>query len=408
MPVPTGQDATAPILVSLSFAHPHVHADDRAALAIAEEDLEDRLAAVTDGPAEFAVLSTCLRHELVAIGCDHKRLHELACEMSGLDTLPEHAQYRYGRHVVDHLFRVASGLCSPVVGEPEILGQVRRAHRSATQAGTTGPALDQLFREAIHTARLAHDLFGDVDAGSIAGIAADVVLADAPGHVALVGAGAMANAVHDRLVTAVGDDDRWSIVRLTRTPSRLGDDALGFEHLEDELVTADRVVTAISSPTPLIDADMLRRVTQRRGTPLRVVDLGMPANVAHGADTAATVEHVGIDVLAQDDTHRIATDEAEAMIEVRAYEVHARIVNSQLTPMIRALRQKAETATDEELTRAFARLGDLDDTQRAVISQMARTLSNRLLHDPLMYLSSHPEATATSDTARELLGIEDV
>lgn len=386
------------MLTSLSFAHPHVGAAERDALAIPPSELVGKLRRLRRRPPELVVISTCLRHELVAVGAGFAELQAVAAELSGLETLPA-GEYRHGREAATHLFRVAAGLRSPVVGELEVLGQVRRAHRAAHEAGTIGPMLDQLLREGVRTARESHEVLPEVDHGSIAAIAADHLLDREPGRLLLIGAGAMSNAVFDHL-----GDSPWQVVRITRRPERVGPGTLGFDALEDELAAADVAVCAVTSPKPLIGAGLLQAVSGRRSTPLTLVDLGMPANVERAE--VANVELVGIDDLARDDRHRLNTDEAEALIEIRALEVHARIVNSTLTPLIQALREKAETATREELERAYGRLRDLSDEQRGVIEQMARTLTNRLLHDPLTYLSKHPEAVATSHTAREILGIE--
>lgn len=392
---------TAPVLVSASFAHPDVDAGARAVLSIPEDKLAAALGDLHARPAELVVISTCLRHELYAVGIDHERLRAIAGEMAGgvadLDLLPDPVEL-YGRESVIHLFRVAAGLQSPVVGEHEVLGQVRRAHTAAQRAGTLGPVLDQIFREAIRTGREVRDMLPAPDHGSVAAIAADHVLDTEPGRLVLVGAGQMANAVADHL-----DGSSWEVVRVTRRPDRVNGAALGLDALADELVGADVCVTAVTSPREILSrGDLAAVVARRGGRTLRVVDVGMPANV-DGAGVDG-IDYEGIDRLAADHRHRIAVDEAASVVEIRSAETHARVVNSALTPLIRRLREKADHAVEEELARAFRRL-DLDADERAAVEQMARTLANRLMHDPLLYLSSHPQAIATSDTARNILGI---
>lgn len=390
-----------PVLVSLSFAHPEVPADARAPLSVSESDLADTLSdlTMTDGPDELAILSTCLRHEIVAVGADRGVLEQVVRLTSGVSELPEGGVFRYGRAVVDHAFKVAAGLQSPVIGEPEVLGQVRRAQGAARKAGTLGPMLDKLFREAIRAGREARDLIPNADTGSVATLAVDYLLDMTPGRLALVGAGQMANAVHARICDVSG----WDIVRITRRPERVKGDCLGFDALEDELVKADVALTAVTSHEPLLTRELLDSVLSRRDTPLTVIDVGMPANVDH-CDTSGFT-YIGMDLLAEDHRHERSADEAQALIDVRAYEVHARIMNSALTPMILELRRKAEHAAAEEVERAVGRLGNVDPHQREILAQMARTLTNRLLHDPLEYLSSHPEAVSQSKTAQDILGI---
>ncbi len=398
-----------PIIVSASFAHPDVPVHERERLAIPEERLPDALARgashLPGKRKELVVVSTCLRHEVTTVGIDHDELKRLICIMSGVDRLPEGGQFLYGRKSVEHVFRVTAGMLSPVVGEPEVLGQVRSAHRAARKAGLVGPSLDELFREAIRTGRDSRDVLPAQDTGSIATIAAKH-LSDLPRlpqkRLALVGAGAMANAVFQHLAHT-----EWEIERFTRTPERLGPDALGFDKLEQSLSSVDAVVTAVRAPLPLVTRDMLQRLQEQREKILLLLDLGMPSNVAHHADLIGLdkIDYFDIDRLATDKRWVVSTAQSEALIATRAVETHARIVNSSLTPLIKALREKASQAVEEELSQAFSRLGDLTQTQKNVIQQMGQTLANRLLHDPLLYLSSHPQAVATSGTAERILGI---
>ncbi len=394
-------DHDLPIVVSLSFAHPFVYSTDREVLSIAERDLVAALSDVDEPPDELAVVSTCLRHELIATGTDELGLRRLVETMSGVVDLPA-GEFRYGCDAVRHLFRVTAGLCSPVVGEAEVLGQVRRSHSAAQKAETIGPVLDRIFREAIRTARSARRCIPDPDTGSIAAICVDHLLERPSGTLVLVGAGETANAVFDGLN---GSD--WEITRIARRPDRVGGDALGLDSLEPVLSRTDVLVTAVTSTTPIVDATMLKRVSVVRDELLSIIDLGMPANVARPDGGTSTISYDGIDDLADDDSHRRSTSEAEALIDVKAAEAHARVVNTSLSGLIRALRHKAEDAQREEVDRAIGRLSAPTEADRAVLTQMARTLANRLLHDPLLYLSSHPEAVATSRTARTLLGIND-
>lgn len=398
---PGNNHRTAPVLVSASFAHPDVDAAARALLSIPEDKLTSILADMRTRPDEVVVISTCLRHEVYAVGVDHAELRAIVAEMAGLgdaaSALAEPVE-RYGRDSITHLFRVAAGLESPVVGEHEVLGQVRRAQSAAQRAGTLGPVLDQVFRAAIRTGREVRDMLPAPDHGSLAAIAADHVLDREPGRVVLVGAGQMATAVYDHLVGS-----GWEIVRVTRRPDRVHGPAVGLDELPDVLVDVDVCVTAVTSARGILDRDDLAAIVSRRDRPLRVVDVGMPANV----DGAAVegIEYEGIDRLAADHRHGVAVDEAAGVAEMRAAETHSRVLNSTLTPLILSLREKADNAVEEELGRAMRRLEHLDADDRAVVEQLARTLANRLMHDPLLYLSSHPQATSTSDTARSILGI---
>jgi len=398
-PAAASQDRNAPVVVSASFAHPRVPAADRAPLSIHEDDLVEALSSVENPPAELVVISTCLRHEVYAVGLDEAAMLDLVFSMSRADSVPD-GELRYGREAVTHLFHVAAGLHSPVVGEPEVLGQVRRAHKAAKKAGTIGPALDQVCREAIRAGREARDLLPEPDHGSLAKIAAEHLTDREPGRLVLVGAGQMAHAVFDHL-----DGTGWEVVRITRRPDRLGPGALGLDHLLDELIHADACVTAVRSPKPLLSAVELADLTAVRDRPLLLVDVGMPANVEE-CDVDGIV-YEGVDRLASDHRHSVAIEEVTAVVDVRAVETHARVVNSSLTPLIVSLRQKAASAVEEELAKVYGKLEHLDDDDLAVVERLARTLANRLLHDPLLYLSTHPQATATSDTARHILGIPD-
>jgi glutamyl-tRNA reductase len=377
---------------------------------------------------EHAVLSTCYRVELYAFlvdGVDDARgaLLDALADAHGVEReeLVDHLYVHAGGDVARHLSRVATGLDSLVLGEAEILGQVRDAYESAGAAA--GPALTLLFRTAISAGRRARSETAiganPATASSMALALADGVLGDLRAQCALVvGAGRIGlqtlKAVTGRGVTDIAVANRTA-EHATRAAERFGGSAYPLEDLEHALAWADLVVTATSAEEPVLRADLVRAaMTQRPERPLVIVDLAVPADVER---TVADID--GVSLFDVDDLRagldgalaaRLAeVPRVEAIVEEEVASFGRRYRELDIEPLLAALRLQAEGIREQEVERALRRLGETDPEIAAQLDHLSRTLVKKLLHEPTVRLRERAGDGDVDDVAaaiRELFGLE--
>ncbi len=382
-------------------------------VTVPEEALGKTLAALRDRSnlSEVVVLSTCLRTELYAVV---ERFHEGVADLqeflataagTSIDTISEHQTLLFDDAVTVHLFEVASGLHSAVLGETEVLGQVRRAGERAEAEKAAGPVLSSLFRRAVQVGRRVRSQTAIAQgATSLSHIAVDVAARGWGGSLAdrrvlVVGAGEMGEAV----VGAVSSHHPASIVVANRTAARAqaladsaGGSAIGLADVAGAAADADVLLVSTGATLPVIDAELLGAALGRRHadpslTALVVVDLGVPRNVDPALSAVDGVELFDMDDLR---TH------AEKALEGRQAEVGAaqEIVAQELeryradgrargaAPIVSALRGRFDALTRAELERHRSRLGTLDDAQWHEVESVLHDVLAKLLHEPSVVL----------------------
>jgi glutamyl-tRNA reductase len=353
------------------------------------------------GAAEALILSTCNRTEVYWQGTPSAdsmsrwlaQHHAMGSELlSCLYDLEE-------QHAVEHLFMVASGLDSMVVGEAQILGQLKEAYRTAQEAGVTGPALNKLFQSAFATAkRVRTETRIGANAVSIASAAVSLakrVFADLSAHSALlIGAGEMI-ALTARHLASQGVK---RMVIANRSLGRAQELALEFNayavaltDLETRLVDADIVISCTASPVPLITVEAAKAaVRTRRHKPIFMVDLAVPRDIEPEVSALEDVYHFSIDDLqhvieqnmekrhaeAADARLLVAEEVAQFLAESRAHDAG---------PAIRTLRTQAEAARAQTLEHARKILASGRGVDEA-LEYLANTLTNRLMHSPTQAL----------------------
>jgi glutamyl-tRNA reductase len=377
---------------------------------------------------EHAVLSTCYRVELYAFlvdGVDDARgaLLDALADAHGVEReeLVDHLYVHAGGDVARHLSRVATGLDSLVLGEAEILGQVRDAYESAGDAA--GPALTLLFRTAISAGRRARSETAiganPATASSMALALADGVLGDLRArHALVVGAGRIGlqtlKAVTGRGITEIAVANRTA-EHATQAAERFGGSAYPLENFEHALAWADLVVTATSAEEPVLRADLVRAaMTQRPERPLVIVDLAVPADVER---TVADID--GVSLFDVDDLRagldgalaaRLAeVPRVEAIVEEEVASFGRRYRELDIEPLLAALRLQAEGIREQEVERALRRLGETDPEIAAQLDHLSRTLVKKLLHEPTVRLRERAGDGDVDDVAaaiRELFGLE--
>ena len=380
----------------------------REKVAFSEERLRAALRTLREqtGVAEAVILSTCNRTEVYWAGAASgaelsqwlERHHGSNLDLAA--SLYVHQEQR----AVAHAFSVASGLDSMVLGEAQILGQLKDAYRLAQEAGSTGPALNKLFQAAFSAAkRVRSETRIGENAVSIASATVSLarrVFSDLSARNALlVGAGEM-NALTARHFIGAGVKKlviaNRTLARAQSLAKELNAEAVGLEDLDQELAQADIVIACTASPVPLITKSATERaVRARRRRPIFMVDLAVPRDIDPAIAEMEDVYLFSIDDLQQlVDANRqqraAAAGGARRLIdeEVARFLTESRIHDA--APAIRALRQHADgirLQTVEQARRLLASGKSADE----VIDYLAHTLTNRLLHTPTQALRQAAE-----------------
>ncbi|MEN3111245.1 glutamyl-tRNA reductase [Uliginosibacterium paludis] len=358
---------------------------------------------VSEGVAsEAALLSTCNRTELYCNTGTPEAAADWLARTRSLD-LPDISPYLYTlpeQDAVAHAFRVASGLDSMVLGEPQILGQLKDAARMAESAGTLGPQLHKLFQHSFAVAKEVRTSTA-IGANIVSMAAAAVHLAArifermSDTKVLFVGAGEMIElcAAH----FAGSQPARISIANRTLAraetlAARVRADVLPLEALADVLHAYDVVVSCTGSPLPLIGRGMVERALKaRRRKPMVMVDLAVPRDIEPEVSQLSDVFLYTVDDLAQIvssgmESRQAAVQEAEAIIRTRVDGFRQWLDSRDAVPTIRLLREQAETRRQAELTRARRMLARGDDPAE-VLEALSQALTNKMLHGPVSFLN---------------------
>jgi glutamyl-tRNA reductase len=392
-------------------------------LAIGEDALPSVLQRLVDQPyvGEAVVLSTCNRVEVyAAVTGFHGGLGDVCgvlAEHSGLSAtdLAQHLYVHYDEAAVQHSFRVSAGLDSMVVGEAQILGQLRDAYHAATESDSAGRLLHELMQQALRVGKRAHAETGIDRAGqSVVTAALDVAathLGDLTGRTALViGAGAMgALSVATLTRSGVGPlrISNRSAERADRLAEAYGATAVPFDELDAALAAVDLVVSATASITPVLTRDRLAKAG-----PLVVLDLAVPRDVAPDAGDVAGVTVIDIDGLAAGRRALPAAAETAAVEQIVAAEVEhflAWLRGADIAPTVAALRTRADDVVSAELRKLMARRPEFSAEQRADVSRTLHRVVQQLLHSPTVrvrQLAAEPGGDQYAALLRELFDLD--
>jgi glutamyl-tRNA reductase len=407
-------------LVLIGVNHKTAPLEVRERIAISRDDLPEatRALAAVPGVAECMIVSTCNRVEILA-----------AVESSSLDSSPDlttflqrhfnlapallvpHLYVHRDREAVAHLFRMAASLDSMVVGEPQILGQVKEAFATARASGTVGGELEHLLQCTFAAAKKVRS---ETEIGSnsvsIASVAVELarkIFGSLQGRtVFLVGAGKMSELAARHLV----QQGAGAILVTNRTLERARKMAEGFsgqvipfEQLHEAASQADIVISSTGAPHPIFRREHGQVFLQRRrNRPMFFIDIAVPRDVD---PLMGKLE--GIFVYDIDDLQAIAAAhlsersreaaDAEALIAAEVERFHQRQLTVNAAPAIVALQQQAEEIRQTELKRVQARLGSLSAEQIAAVEALTRGLVNKFLHPPMQALK---QAARENDAAR--------
>ena len=385
---------------------------------------------------EAMVLSTCNRVEVYAVvDAFHGGLSaigQVLAERSGM-TVPDLTKYAYVRYseaAVEHLFAVASGLDSAVVGEAQVLGQVRRAYAAAESNHTVGRVLHELAQRALAVGKRVHSETGiDAAGASVVSVAlgmADTKLGGLRGKTAVVvGAGAM-GALSAAHLTRAGIDRVYVVNRSLPRAQRLARkiresgaaaEALSLENLATALADAHVVVSCTGAVRPVVslaDVHNTLAASPRDETdrPLVICDLGMPRDVDPAVSGLPGVWVVDMDRVQREPSARAAAADAEAARHLVAAEVATYLAGqrmAEVTPTVTALRQRAADVVEAELLRLDHRLPSLEAAHRDEVARTVRRVVDKLLHAPtvrIKQLASAPGGDSYAEALRELFELD--
>lgn len=401
----------------------------RERLAVSDDRLAAELAALRREAAvtEGLLLSTCNRVEMYATAEDPTAA--TAAIRRGLgrraapDDISPHLYERQGTDAIRHAFRVASSLDSMVVGEPQILGQVKGAYDTAQANGSVGPLLGRAFVRAFQVAKRVRTetaiAAGSVSVSSIACDLARKIFGDLGGrHVLLVGAGKMGEAAakHLRKLGAHLHVTNRSPERARELASACGGQPRDYADLATELVSADVVITSTGSPRYVIDADLLSGVVRaRKHRPLFLIDIAVPRDVDPRTSALDNIFLYDLDDLQKVAEENLAARrrEAEVAEQIVASEVaeFERWVRSlEIKPTIVALRERFRRVLRGELERTLPRLRNVTPDERRALERMTDAMVNKLLHAPtsqLRGLAEDVDGVHLVDAARRLFELHD-
>lgn len=375
-----------------------------------------------------AVLSTCNRVEVYAhVTRFHAGLHEIVTwlgDRAGADaaTIVD-AHYAYYEHeAATHLFAVAAGVDSVVVGERQIALQVKDAARVATEEETIGGLLQRLFERALATARRVREETAlDEGASSMVDIGIDTAAKQWEGGlagltVAILGAGTLGGLAADRLSrepvdrVLVQNRTREKAVRLA---ARVSGDVADVE-LRPTLVESDVVVCCTGAPVPVVGASTVgAAMDERPDRPLVLVDLGLPRNVDPACGDLAGVTVVDLETIRRVHDSSPTAEvlaAAQKVVDEEAARFAAWMRAVQVEPTIVALRDRAEEVRQGELERLGSRLASLDPRERDAVEALTRGILNTLLHDPtvrLKALADRGGAETYAMALRELFDLDE-
>ena len=422
-------------IVIVGLNHRSAPIEVRESVAFENSDLRDALSRLRAYPSvrEGVILSTCNRVEVVAAAADSPAAssditeflsEQKARRSSG--TLDEHV-YRYqGADAVRHVFRVAASLDSMVVGEPQILGQLKEYYDAAQQAGTVGTILHRLFHRSFSVAKRVRTETGiGSGAVSISSVAVDLAkrIFDRfdDKTVMLIGAGKMgdlmARHLQDQGVRSLMVTNR-NFDRAVELAARISGNPIRFEDFPQYLTMADLVIGCTSAPEVLVDAAQVDKVLrERKQRAMFFIDIGDRRNFDAKINDLDNVYLYNIDDLkgvADENLQERANEanKAEGIVQVEVESFIRWLGSLEQVPTITALRQRFDEIRRRELEKSLGGgLKGLSVQQRTALEDMSAAMINKMLHEPISQLKSksenEDEALLYAATLKKLFGLED-
>lgn len=413
----------APMKLALAgINHRTAPIEVREKLAFREEEIPAALLRVQAcGATEVLILSTCNRVEVAAALLEEVSPHVLFESIVGgrdglaMDALQPYLYFYQERDAMRHLFRVASSLDSMIVGEPQILGQLKHAYAQARDHGSIGTVLDTVLTRAFSVAKrirseteighsavsvsyaaveLAREIFGSLNKKRVLIIGAGKMSEGTARH--LMGAGAS-----EVLITNRTPEHAEEVARVFRG------EVVPYHLLPHRLAEVDIVIASSAAPHYVLTKDTVRRAIEaRKHQPMFLIDIAVPRNIdpeVNGVDHAFLFD---IDDLQQVADRNLrarfeVAQQAESIVTEEVERLAARLRERDVTPTIVSLQEQLETIRREVLERYRARMGALNSAQEEALDALTRGIVNKIAHGPISELRRQAGAGINSDAAPE-------
>lgn len=416
-------------ITTLGLSHKTAPIEIREKVSL-EREIDEALRSLIDkeNVKEAVIISTCNRTEIYSVLLDidegKKEILDFLSKKSKVDLKKlEPLTYLYeGKHAIRHLFEVSASLDSMVVGEAQILGQLKEAYALASELQATDVIFNRLFRRAFRVGkRVRTETPIGESAVSISYAAVELakkVFEDLKGRtVMIVGAGKMseltAKHLKDQGVASVLVSNRThdKAVELAKT---FGGKAVKFDDLNKEMAAADIVISSTAAPHPVILKDsMAQAMKARRNKPIFIIDIAVPRDVEPEVNTLYNVYLYDIDDLQNVVENNLAQRQkaakyAEEIIAEEIKQFTGWLSSLEVAPTISELKEISEKIREEELEKVLARLHGLDEHDQEHIKALSNVLMNRLLHEPIVRLkelAKHKDGYTYIESLRHLFGL---
>jgi glutamyl-tRNA reductase len=378
---------------------------------------------------EGLFLSTCNRVEALFTAEQTEEAERsvvtVLCKLGGMapENLRSSLFIHEDRDAVRHIFRVASSLDSMVIGEPQILGQIKEAYSNATKEKTTGVILNLLLHRAFHTAKRVRTETGISDAAvSVSYAAVELakkIFYDFEGKkVLLIGAGEMAELAARHLlsqgVSAIAVANR-TFQKAVEVAQGFNGIPVSFEEIGSQLLEADIVVSSTAAPGYVITHDQVKgSMKKRRNRPLFFIDIAVPRDVEPEVNDLENVYVYDIDDLkgiiqGNISQRREEAIKAERIVEEEVIKFEHWLKTLEVVPTIVSLKEKAEMIRQAELKKSLSSLGELNPSQIKSLETLTLSITEKILNDPILFLkqkADRPLGKTYLDTARRLFRLD--
>ncbi len=401
-------------LIVFGINHKTAPVEIREKLSIPEHKLEEHIALMnskTPGLVEKVILSTCNRVEIYARANDiEKGVEQIKRFLSeyheiSMDDLEKSTYVYLLEDAVEHLFKVASSLDSMVVGEPQILGQVKDAYRNAKELRATGTILNNLFERSFSVAkRVRTETAISENAVSVSYAAVELarkIFGDLNGKtVMLIGAGEMIelaarNLLSQGVKTVLVSNRTYK--RAVELATELNGEAIKFDDLHDELKRCDIVISSTGAPHFVVRSDLAMKVIgERNHRPMFFIDIAVPRDIEPSVNDIDNCYLYDIDDLKNVVEANLAEREKEAgkaeeIVKNEVGEFLVWVDRLEAAPIISAIKEQAERTRQAEIKKSIKRLGEITKEQEEAIERLTSSIVNKILHQPIINIKKEAE-----------------